>query len=307
MNHRDAQRSELPVFFLDVDPLDRVWLVAPAAQRFLDSVQKALHASFGLLDHRTAYPVDSGSAVVGFDQSPRCFQHVAPVDQAIQAVKPEPRFLFGLLAQFLSQLRELLREFDTSQFFRSRLIQSVLSSSYKLRVETQAPLLHDRYSLPRYYGPDRLPTIAGRAVMHSRTPLRGGPRTMSGLPSPCLIFPHALSPTTPEGSTTARVRCLVVDGRLRSSLAALPPSYLRNEAESGSLSLRLARLPPEAPPTELPLFTLIRLLVERTINKMNTFQFIRSAKFTWRTKGAKARRFTFGLKERKNVVHFDKF
>src|SRR5215510_4609402 len=66
---------------------------------------------------------------------------------------------------------------------------------------------------------------------------------------PRLIYPCVLSPSTPEGPTGA---CSLLPRRLQASStpADWPPSR-RNEADSGSLALRLAGLLPRFPPDEL--------------------------------------------------------
>ena len=62
---------------------------------------------------------------------------------------------------------------------------------------------------------------------------------------PRLICPRALSPLTPESPTNASAHCFFVDGRLQFS-GTLATLALRNEAESGSLALRLTCSPHEA-------------------------------------------------------------
>ncbi len=189
------------------------------------------------------------------------------------------------MTQFLPQLREFFRHRHTARrFFRSRVIQSALLSSDQKPVIAQAPSLNDHYSCHHYYEPVRLPTHARRAVMHSRTRLRLGFPAWPGLPSSRLICRPALSPFTPEGSTNAPVRCFFVDGRLR-PFWKLGRLHSHNEAESGSLSLRLAPLPSEASAAgSLPRQPLSRLLAERTICKVSTSHLTRSAKLAWRTR-----------------------
>ena len=95
--------------------------------------------------------------------------------------------------------------------------------------------------------------------------------------APRLIFPRALSPTTPEGPLAA-LACFFT-----SDLLWLHPSrrtgHLRLpiEAESGSLALRLTGSPPDSP-APLPKPTLVRLHVEQAIYMVNSFQFTRSAR-----------------------------
>ena len=95
--------------------------------------------------------------------------------------------------------------------------------------------------------------------------------------APRLIFPRALSPTTPEGPLAALACCFT------NGLVWLHPSrrtgHLRFpiEAESGSLALRLACSPPDLPVPSLRL-ALVRLHAEQAIYTVNSFQFTRSAR-----------------------------
>jgi len=61
-------------------------------------------------------------------------------------------------------------------------------------------------------------------------------------------------------------------------LGRLATHSLCNEAEPGSLALRLACSPREASPAGLLLLTLAWLIVERAINNVYTFQYTRSAR-----------------------------
>src|SRR6266498_3908543 len=95
--------------------------------------------------------------------------------------------------------------------------------------------------------------------------------------APRLIFPRALSPTTPEGPLAAHACCFTSD------LVWLHPSrrtgHLRIpiEAESGSLALRLACSPHDSPAPSLEL-AFVRLHAEQAIYMVNSFQFTRSAR-----------------------------
>ena len=115
-------------------------------------------------------------------QPPRGQQHVEPVDPVIQGVKPELRFLLGLLTQLPSQLGDFRRQLDSgfhlrwdrrlilprrlAAFFRSgTLVQAVLLTS-----DENANLAGDLGStavtpLPRYYVPLRLPTKPARGYV----------------------------------------------------------------------------------------------------------------------------------------------
>ena len=137
--------------------------------------------------------------------------------------------------------------------------------------------------LPRYYGPLRFPTEPLRRLClpAARWSLSLPPCRASQAPR--LIFPRALSPTTPEGPMAACACCFAT------GLVWLHPSrrtgHLRIpiEAESGSLALRLACSPPEFSPTPLLELTLVWLHAEQAIYMVNSFQFTRSARLTWHT------------------------
>ena len=104
---------------------------------------------------------------------------------------------------------------------------------------------------------------------------RSPPRRASQAPR--LIFPRALSPTTPEGPLAALACCFT------NGLVWLHPSrrtgHLRFpiEAESGSLALRLACSPPDLPVPLLRL-ALVRLHAEQAIYMVNSFQLTRSTR-----------------------------
>jgi len=95
---------------------------------------------------------------------------------------------------------------------------------------------------------------------------------------PLPIFPRALPPPTPKSPTIAPTRCFLVGSRLHPSSADWPLLSLCNEAVSGSLALRLACSPRKASPVRLLPPTLARLLVERVIYKISSFQNIRSTR-----------------------------
>ena len=102
------------------------------------------------------------------------------------------------------------------------------------------------------------------------------PLRVSQVPLP--IFPRALPPLTPKSPTIALTRYFIAGSKLHPSLADWPLSRLCNEAETGLLTLRLACSPCKASPVELLPLTLARLLVERAIYKISSFQNIRSAR-----------------------------
>ena len=98
---------------------------------------------------------------------------------------------------------------------------------------------------PHYYGPRRLPAGAAPTVMDSRQALdlRSTP---PGLPGSWLVCRRPPSPLTPGSPSTARARCFVDGSRLRRFRAVGRSQITCNEAESGSLSLRLTSSPSEA-------------------------------------------------------------
>ena len=201
-------------------------------------------------------------------QPPCGHQHVVPADPVIQRVEPELRFLLGLLTQLPSQLGDFRRQLDSgfhlrwnrrltlprrlSAFFRSgTVVQAVLLTS-----DENANLAGDLGStgvtpLPRYYVPLRLPTgpASGygfpRAVDPSSGPEFGSPGRVSQVPRS--ICRHPPSSTTPGSPTAARARYLAVGSRLR-RFGKVSHSQLLgfNEAESGSLALRLTSLHSQA-------------------------------------------------------------
>jgi hypothetical protein len=103
---------------------------------------------------------------------------------------------------------------------------------------------------------------------------------LSGLPGPPrLFFPRALSPLTPASPATALVRYFVAGGRLLHFRQSGRSLLSVNEAESGSLTLRLACLARARPRQQDCSHSRSHaLLVARTIDKVNSFQFTRTAR-----------------------------
>src|SRR5260370_26948212 len=132
-----------------------------------------------------------GRSVVPSHPFPRRFQHIHPIDPVVQHIKPELRFLLGLLAQFLSQLRNLLRQSWLLHRFRSRLsrgcpslrsgifIQAVFSSSYRFMFSVKPLCSTGVIPFPRYYGPLRLATAPLRRLC---LPNERGPLSLASLP-----------------------------------------------------------------------------------------------------------------------------
>src|ERR1019366_442851 len=155
-HRRNPERTQFPIRFWYVDAPYRCRRVGLGAQRLLEFVQKSLHAGFRRFDLFDLDAIHPGRAFVGSHPFPCRFQHIAPIDPVVQHIKPELRFLLGLLTQLLSQQREFiwqsvstrlfLQGFDMQPSFRSgNLFQAVLLSSYSSNVSSEAHWLHGRY------------------------------------------------------------------------------------------------------------------------------------------------------------------
>ena len=135
-------------------------------------------------------------------------------------------------------------------------------------------MLHGRYPLLSYYEPVRLPPGTGSRLLIPQSRLRscGSPRFLDrSVHARCPLSPRAarrlLSPVA-----SSPVPGFIIFGRLATAI-------LCNEADSGLLlQLRLACSPCKASPAELLPPTLARLLVQRAIDKISSFQNIRSAR-----------------------------
>jgi hypothetical protein len=141
------------------------------------------------------------------------------------------------------------------------------------------PSLPGHYPLPRYYGPVRLPTEPLPRLCFPSERWRRFRRHPAGSPR---FLDRSVSTRRPLSPRQAQ-RLLAP---IASSLAAGFITLRRtgrlqvwcNEAETGSLALRLADSPPEASPLGLLPAALGRLSLEWAIKRMNSFQFIRSAR-----------------------------
>jgi hypothetical protein len=290
MNHRYPQWPEFPVFLWNVDSPHSPRQVTMFFQFTFDLIEKRPFTFRTRFDVVYYDAVNSRRTLVGLHPRPCCLQHVASIDAVIQRIKPKLWLLLRLSIQLLSQLRNFLRQSGLHpgyRLFRSRIvIQAGLPHLTKVIVSSQAPSLHGCYPLPRYYEPVRLPNIAARVVIDSHpvlmTPLSGAGNS---IPSsrcwvsqvPRLISTRALSPLTPEGSSSALARCFPDDARLH-HLRQLGRLHWFNEAETSSLALRLTRSPCEAPHAPL-LDTHARLATCQTGNySVGSFHPTRSAR-----------------------------
>src|SRR5674476_888177 len=235
VHHSDAHRRDagyplgpphFPIRLWSVDAPYRFRRVGLGAQRLLDFVQEPLHTGFRRFHLLDRYAIHPGRALIGTYPFPTRFQHIAPIDPVVQHIKPELRFLLGLLAQLLSQQREFvwgsvstrlfLQGFDMLPFFRSgNLFQAVLLSSYSSHASSEAPWLHGRYP-------------ASSLLWASPTPGQGRslgyvfPRAVGGrLPFPAL-------PGLPGSSTDLSLRaCPQQPRKVRRVLAHCFPAGVR--------------------------------------------------------------------------------
>ena len=177
--------------------------------------------------------------------------------QILKVVVHRPPLL-GFQAQFLSQSRELLRQLDTlsqsgrwafgGQFFRSgTIVQAGLLPYRQKHVSGQAPWLHEHYPV-------------SQLLWACPTPDQGRPRVISS-PKALWLGPHPAGPPRflDQSVSTRRPLSPRRARQLHTSVSSLPalgftyPGRMAtpikfNEAESGSLALRLAPSPHEASP-----------------------------------------------------------
>ena len=151
------------------------------------------------------------------------------------------------------------------------------SSSYRIMFSARPLRSTGVTPLPRYYGPLRLPTGPPRrlCIPAERWPLSPPPRRASQAPR--LIFPRALSPTTPEGPLAAFACCFttglsgfILVGGLATFVFLSRPN--RVHLRYGSR----VRLPSRSGPLLVP--PLVRLHAEQAIYMVNSFQFTKSAR-----------------------------
>ena len=250
---------------------------APVHSSSRNSVRKTV-APGPSNDVLTRHVIHPRSSVVSQHQPPRGHQHVVPTDPVIQRVKPELRFLLGLLTQLPSQLGDFRRQLDSGfhlRWNRRLILPRRLATFFRSGTFVQAVLLTSDENanlagvlrstgitpLPRYYGPLRLPTgpasgyVFPRAVEPSSGPEFGSPGRVSQVPRS--ICRHPPSSATPGSPAAALARCLAVGSRLR-PFGKVGHSQLLgfNEAESGSLALRLTSSRSQASTGWLPITSL---------------------------------------------------
>ena len=166
--------------------------------------------------------------------------------------------------------------------FRSGLTQAVLRASDRDADSAGALCSTGVTPLPRYYSPLRLPTEASdgyvsRHQSHGPTPV--GRDSRLGLQVPRSICRHPPSSTTPGSPAAARARCFAAGCRLRPFRKVGHSQLLGfNEAESGSLALRLTSPRSQASTGRLPITPLGRLHGERAIAMVSSFHLTRSTR-----------------------------
>ena len=214
----------------------------------------------------------------------------------IQRVKTKLRFLLGLLAQFLSQGSEVLRQipFGICHLFRNKIFQSVHLLSYKntSSVGSLCSTVISRFFAtmdPSDSQRSRVTVIYSHHPLATNSPLRWVSQV------PRLIFPRALSPITPGGPMAAFTRSFTIGDGLHHSLAGWPLSkcvtrpnrvHLRYGSRVRSAGLRPFGLL-RGPPAPLP--------GERAINRVvPPFRLLDQPGLAWRTKATKPQR---GLKK----------
>ena len=228
-DRRDAQRSQPPIRFGNVDAPYRLRSVGLGAQGFLKFIHKPRHALGRRFDGFPPHAVHPGRALIGSHPFPGRLQRVPPIDPVIQRIEPELRLLLGFLAQLLSQRREFLRQRPLPPRFRRDLGPRRLSRSGRL---LPAALLSS-YRIVLLLRPLRSTVITRFLATMSRSDSRPEPRLRLFIPPgrwprpprpprrvsqvPPLICLRAPSPTTPRGPAVAFAHCFPTGGRLHPS------------------------------------------------------------------------------------------
>ena len=167
--------------------------------------------------------------------------------------------------------------------FRSGLTQAVLRASDRDADSAGALCSTGVTPLPRYYSPLRLPTEASDGYVFP-PPVVTAPHPWVGTLGwvsqvPRSICRHPPSSTTPGSPAAARARCFAAGCRLRPFRKVGHSQLLGfNEAESGSLALRLTSPRSQASTGRLPITPLGRLHGERAIAMVSSFHLTRSTR-----------------------------
>jgi len=213
---------------------------------------------------------------------PRRPKHVFPIDPVIQCVKPKLRLRFGLLTKLMSQKRNFPQRLAFGlglgklQLFRSGIF-----------IQAAFPLSSISMSLLR---PLRSTVITRFLATMGLSDSHQGPATSylfllavpapAGLPGSLTDLSTRAAPSHPEEPDDCSRPLLHRRFQASSFFGRLATLISCNEAETGSLALRLACSPCKASPVKLLPPTLARLLVERAIYKISSFQNIRSARLS---------------------------
>jgi len=215
------------------------------------------------------HAIHTGRSVVLQHQVPCRQQHVEPIDPVVQGVEPELRLLLGLLAQLPSQLRDFRGQRDSTFHLRFRRWGGASGLLFRSGTLVQAGLLaFDSCMISA--GSLRSAVVSGvnatmnpsdshtsrTAVMHSRHTLAARRARDAGRSRGSLRFLFDLSASAVPNHPGEFVplRLLVASRTMTgfTTFGRLATLALRNEAESGSLTLRLMPSLPQAPTPKSP-------------------------------------------------------
>ncbi len=275
---RYAEGPQLPICFGNIRPANRQGAIGFATKLFLYFLQKGFRASLALHYALDAHSIHACRASIGSHQSPCRVQHILPIYIPIKGIESEFRLLLGLSAQFPPQSRKFLRDCDPlTQFLgrrfahlilRSRTnVQSALLSYWQIHVPGQAPSLHPVSGASPLLWACPTPGRSLPVVMSSHRPLWLGPHPAG----PPRFLDQSFDTRCPLSPRRAWQLLMPVTSLPALGFAipgGLADSQKFNEAESGSLALRLASSPHRGfAPDWLPRPALGRLLVKQAITR----------------------------------------
>ena len=286
-HRRNPQGSLATIGLGDTHPEYRIRTVALAAKRVLHLIQKGFCPSCRLLNRFKRHPIYPRGTAIRPGQVPRRFQNISTVYPVIQRIQPELRLLLGLLGKFLPQSRELGRKSATFTIRQSRisgfppfrnglvLRQAGLRFFWQQHVYRKAPWLHPSYRASQLLWASPTPQqcrCPGYGFLGSVASLlaHSGASQVPGVPV------RTRRPQSPRGSpASAHACCFLADNRLQQIRVPGHSPHSCNEAESGSLALRLAPSSYEASQVGSPLAALTRLHGKQAMNMIDSFQSIR--------------------------------
>ena len=254
-NRRYAQRAFPAISFGYPHPTNPRRPVRFGSQALLDIIQKPLDTTGTALDIFEGNAVHTGFAFVRSGNLIRTAQHVTPIDPIIQHIKPKLRLQFRLPVQLLSQRGEFRRQPDLldmgtwphinpspdCQLLRSGTFVQAAHSFSDSACSQQGPLAPQ--ALPRFSATMGLSDSQSQQI--SRLCIPGHPLALSpsrtGSPRFLGASFRTRPPQTPRSAlqVPAPVATLQVAGFVH--YGRLATLTWTNEAESGSLTLGLAR------------------------------------------------------------------